>query len=168
MQTPPRRVNRTFVNLLIDVAILIVFLIATAPQLTGLALHEWLSIAFGAAIVTHLLLHWQWIVGITRNFFTKSNWNSRLNYILNALLFISMTIVIFTGLLISEVALPLIGITLAHSHGMGQLHRLASDATVLIVGLHTAVHWRWIVNAFKRLGSRFLPERRLERAERNV
>jgi len=33
------------------------FLVAMAPRFSGMAIHEWLGIAFGAAITTHLLLH---------------------------------------------------------------------------------------------------------------
>lgn len=148
------RTNRTMVNLAVDIGIFVAFLAATAPRLTGLAIHEWLSLAFGAAILTHLLLHWSWIVGVTRRFFGKVAWSARLNYVLNTLLFIAMTTVIVTGILISEVALPFIGISLERDRLWGSLHRLASDATVLLIGLHVALHWRWIVNATRRLFSR--------------
>jgi len=30
------------------------------------------------------------------------------------------------------------------------LHNFATDAGVVIVGLHLALHWKWIVNALKR------------------
>jgi hypothetical protein len=138
-------------------AIFVAFLVATAPRLSGLAIHEWLSIAFGAAIVTHLLLHWTWIVQVARRFFGKISWMARLNYILNSLLFIAMTVVIVTGLLISEEALPLFGIRFAHDALWLQLHRQATDLTVLIIGLHVALHWRWIVNTTRRLFTRKAP-----------
>ena len=62
-QTQPNR-NKT--NLIVDSAIFLAFLVALAPRFSGLALHEWLGVAFGGAIVTHLLLHWQWIVEVTK------------------------------------------------------------------------------------------------------
>ena len=48
-------------KLVIDflVAGLVVVLLSTA--LTGLALHEWLGIAIGVALVVHLLMGWKWI-----------------------------------------------------------------------------------------------------------
>lgn len=146
--------NRTMVNLAVDVGIFIAFLVATAPRLSGLAIHEWLGIAFGAAIMAHLLLHWSWLVGVLRRFFGKVAWSARVNYLLNTLLFVAVTTIIVTGLLISEVALPFFGISLRGERLWLSLHRLSSDATVLLVGLHVALHWRWIVNAVRRLFSR--------------
>src|SRR4051812_24151582 len=101
--------NRNTLNLFVDIAIFLAFLVAMAPHFSGIAVHEWLSIAFGAAIVTHLLLHWQWIAEVTRRFFGKAQWSARANYVLNALLFVDVTVVIFTGLMISESVLPLFG-----------------------------------------------------------
>lgn len=143
--------QRTTINLALDSAIFGAFLAATAPRLTGIAIHEWLGIAFGMAIVTHLLLHWQWIIEVARRFFGKVTWTARVNYVLNTLLFIVMTIIIATGLMISEAALPLFGIQLPRDHVWSQVHRLASDAAVVLIGLHVALHWRWIVNATRRL-----------------
>ena len=58
----------------------------------------------------HLLLHWAWIAGVTRRFFQRVQGAARLNYLLNTLLFIDVTLIIFTGVMISEVALPLFGL----------------------------------------------------------
>lgn len=145
-----KQLNRNKVNLLIDSTIFIAFLVAMAPRFSGIAIHEWLSIAFGAAIITHLLLHWQWIVGVARRFFSVARWSARLNYLLNTLLFVDMTIVIFSGLLISEAALPLLGIQTVRGGIWRQLHDLSANLAVVLLGLHIALHWSWIVNAVKR------------------
>jgi hypothetical protein len=142
--------NRNRINLIVDIAIFVAFLVAMAPHFTGVAIHEWLGIAFGAAIITHLLLHWQWIVEITKRLFGKASWSARINYILNTLLFIDITLIIFSGLMISEEALPLVGIQLAQSRSWRGLHGTFADLFVVLVGLHVALHWQWIVNMFKR------------------
>lgn len=151
MASQTRPVSRTIVNLLLDLAVFVAFLAATAPRLTGLAIHEWLSLAVAAAIVAHLLLHWSWIAGATRRLFGKLRWGARVNYLLNALLFVAFTVVTFTGVMISEVALPLLGVELATDGLWMRLHRLASDAAVVLIGLHVALHWRWIVSTTRRL-----------------
>jgi hypothetical protein len=142
--------TRNKTNLIVDSVIFMAFLVAMAPHFSGMAIHEWLGIAFGAAIVTHLLLHWQWIVEVTKRFFGKAQWSARINYILNALLFIDITLVIFSGLLISEVALPLIGVELALSGMWRGLHTTSANLFLPLVGLHVALHWQWIVNMVKR------------------
>lgn len=157
MQTTQRKLSPTVMNYLIDIAIFVAFLVAMDPRSTGIAIHEWLSIAFGAAIVTHLLLHWSWIVGITRRFFGKVTQEARWNYLVNLLFFIDMTIIIFSGLMISEAALPAVGITLAHSFAWRGLHDLSANLALPILGLHVALHWRWIVNMTKHVLGRARP-----------
>ncbi|MFN3373341.1 MAG: DUF4405 domain-containing protein [Chloroflexus sp.] len=138
-------------HLLIDSVMFIAFLITTAPSFSGLVIHEWLSLALVAALITHILLHWQWIVTIGKRLFVKTTWRSRLNYLLNALLFLAFTITVATGVLMSREALPLFGITLPRDRTLEILHRQASDLTVIILGLHVAIHWSWIVGMFRRI-----------------
>lgn len=154
MTAQARPLSRNTTNLLLDTASFVAFLLVTAPHFTGMAIHEWLSIALGGALITHLLLHWSWLVAVTRRFFSAASWRARTNYLLNALLFVCFTVAIFTGLMISEVALPLFGIELGHDGLWEQLHRLASDACVILLGLHLALHWSWIVNTTRRLFTR--------------
>jgi hypothetical protein len=142
--------NRNKVNLIVDSAIFGAFLVAMAPRFSGMAVHEWLGMAFGAAIVAHLLLHWQWIVEIGRRLFGKVQWSARLNYLLNLLLFVDITIVVFSGIMISRSALPLLGITLVGGGSYRMLHTVAANLSLALIGLHLALHWQWIVNMFKR------------------
>lgn len=154
--------NRNKVNLAVDLGIFGAVLLALQPHLTGVAIHEWLGIAFGAAIVTHLLLHWQWIVEVTKRFFARTSWSARVNYILNSLLFIDVTIIIFTGLMISKAALPSLGLQVDQDFAWRALHGEASDLAVLLVGLHVALHWKWIANTVKRyVIAPLVPGRRL-------
>jgi Domain of unknown function (DUF4405) len=151
--------NRNTTNLIVDSAIFLVFLIGTAPHFTGLAIHEWLGLAFGAAIIVHLLLHWRWIVAITRRIVSALPATTRLNYVLNSLLFIAVTVLTFTGVMISDVALPMVGITMAENRTWTRLHHQASNALLLLVGLHVALHWQWIVQLLRRVtGRRVQPQ----------
>ncbi len=145
-----KRPSRNLINLAIDMAIFVAFLVAMAPHFSGMAIHEWLGVAFGAAITSHLLLHWPWIVHVTKRFFGKLQWSARLNYVLNALLFIDMTVIIFTGLMISETVLPTFGLTATHGGEWNDLHETSANLSVLLTGLHVALHWQWIVNMTKR------------------
>src|SRR5690242_14006121 len=66
-------------NLLVDSIIFLLVLVVDSPHFTGDSLHEWIGLAFGAGILTHLLLHWQWIVASTRNLFGKLARQARIN-----------------------------------------------------------------------------------------
>ena len=58
-----------------------------------------------------VLLHWSWVIEISKRFFGKAQTIARVNYVLNLLLFLMITTIIFTGLMISETVMPLRGAT---------------------------------------------------------
>jgi hypothetical protein len=120
------------------------------PRSTGIAIHEWLTVAGIAALFAHLLLSWKWIVEVTRRFLSKLTTKARINYILNIALFIDMTLIMFTGLMISEVVLPSFGISLGQNFVWRRLHSITADLFVPLLGLHAGLHWSWIVNTIKR------------------
>ncbi len=108
------KLGSTVRNLLVDGTIFAGFLLATDPHATGQTIHEWLGIAFGAGIITHLLLHWKWIVNVVRRFFSKLPGQVRINSLLNSLLFVAVTLIIFSGIMISKVVLSTFGLSGSH------------------------------------------------------
>jgi hypothetical protein len=75
---------------------------------------------------------------------------SRFNYMLNWLLFINGIVIMLSGLMISQQVMPFFGINLPQNFAWRGLHSLSTNFALLLLGLHTALHWSWIVNAFKR------------------
>lgn len=140
----------TKTNLTLDIVIFSALLAVANPSLTGNTIHEWLGIALAGAVITHLLFHWDWIVQVGKAFFKKLFHQSRLNFLVNALFFIAMTGSFFSGILISKDVMSALGIQLNVSGGWESLHRLTSDLSVLLLGVHTALHWKWIVNTTGR------------------
>lgn len=141
--------NRT--KLLLDIGTFIAFLITMDPRFSGLAIHEWLSLALAGTIIVHLLLNWDWIVNVTRRLFGKANANARVNYVLNWLLFIDGILIMLSGIMISEVAVPSLGLVLPMNFAWRRLHDMSANLALLIMGLHLAMHWNWIVTTFKRV-----------------
>ncbi len=140
----------TKTNLIVDLTIFTAFLVVSNPHLTGNTIHEWLGVSFAAGIITHLLLHWDWIVKVGREFFKKLLHQSRLNFVVNTLFFIAMTGTMFSGLLISKDVMSTFGIQLDVSRGWKSIHTLMSDASLILLGIHAALHWKWIVTNIGR------------------
>jgi len=140
----------TRTNLTLDIVIFTAFLAITNPHLTGNTIHEWLGVSFAAAIITHLLFHWDWIVKVGKEFFKKFFHQSRLNVVVNTLFFIAMTGSLFSGLLISKDVMSTLGIQLDVNRSWKSIHTLMSDASVIMLGVHVALHWKWIVANFAR------------------
>jgi hypothetical protein len=137
----------TKTNLILDLTIFTTFLVVSNPRLTGNSIHEWLAVSFAAAIITHLLFHWKWIVNLSATFFKKLFHQSRLNFMVDALFFIAMTGAIFSGLMISKDVLSTLGIQLGNvSRNWKSLHSLTADTSLILLGLHFALHWNWVVS----------------------
>lgn len=128
-------------NLFLDLALVIAFAIEMEAHFTGIHNHELLGLTFGIAVLVHLVLHWDWIVSVTKRFFDKVIHESRLNYVLNVALFVDIIVVIATGILISRT----LGLNLGRNDAIQPIHLLASYFSLVLVGLHVALHWKWII-----------------------
>lgn len=148
--------KQNLTKLFLDLAAFIALLIVSAPRFTGAAIHEWLAIALSGAIVVHLLLNWNWIVQIAARLFSKSTNNSRFGYFLNWGLFASGIMIMLSGLMISETVVPFFGLSLPQNMSWKSLHELSTNITMILMGLHVALHWSWVTSMFKKL---FAPRR---------
>jgi hypothetical protein len=132
-------------KLILDLTMFGAFLAVSNPHLTGISVHEWLGVSFIGAVITHLLFNWEWIMNLGKTFFKKLWHQSRLNFVVDTLFFIAMTGVLFSGLMISKSVLPSMGIQLNVGQGWRSIHFMLSDASVILLGIHFALHWKWVV-----------------------
>ena len=146
--------NKLFVDLLAFAA----FLVTMDPRSTGIPTHEWLTIAVTGVIILHLLLSWDWIVKITSTFIRQASNGSRLNYVLNWLLFIDSVLIMLSGIMISQAVMPFLGVTMPAGFAWRELHDMSANLFLILLGVHLALHWNWIVTAIKRLAARKEPQ----------
>lgn len=161
--TEKKKWSTTKQKLWLDLALILFVALVSAPQATGIALHEWLSLIIIVPVLFHLLFNWKWIVTVTRRVFKKTPGQTRFNLFLNWLLFFDMVLVSFSGIVISEAVLPQLGISIPINSYWAGLHDLTGNLFMVLMGIHLAMHWRWIVNAFNRYILR-KPARRAETA----
>ena len=121
------------------------------PRSSGIPVHEWLTVAIAGVIVVHLLLNWSWIVDVTKHLFIKSTNGSRLNYVLNWLLFIDGVLIMLSGIMISQSVMPSFGVTVPEGFAWRGLHDSSANLFLIILGIHLALHWNWIIVTTKRL-----------------
>lgn len=148
---PPKRRKRTAALFAVDAVLFVIFLVVVNVPLTGLTIHEWLGILVGVGFTVHLLQHAEWIATTTRRFVAASSLQNRFNYLLMIGLFIGFASIIASGLLISEVALPWIGVTPNVGTFWLWLHLGSVGWVVWLTAIHVATNWRWIAHAADRL-----------------
>ncbi len=148
---PARRGSHHVLRLfLVDLAIFAIFVLVMDVPLTGLGVHEWLGIAIAIGLVVHLVQHTNWIVTTTHRIFSATSWRNRLNYLMMGALFLAFVAVIASGLIISEVALPWLGITTNPASFWVWLHLAAVSAVLWLTALHVALNWKWITTTVRR------------------
>jgi hypothetical protein len=140
---------RTRLDFWLDALLLAGYTLAYSLGFTGIANHEWLGIGLGVALLVHLTLHWDWVVRTTTKLFARGG-RERFSWLVNLLLLVSMTLCIASGILISEVALPQLGISVAASSFWRQMHSTTATLTLILVPVHAALRWRWIVGMVRR------------------
>ncbi len=149
-QTKRRRTSANKRNLIIDIIIGVVFLIVFFPDATSLAIHEWLSLGLFGGLLTHVLLHWKWVVNVSNRVFNASLPRAtRINYIINNGLALAVTMVMVSGLMIAEVVLLPFGLS-GGSNFWEALHELAANGSLLLVVTHVLLHTKWLVTNIKK------------------
>jgi cytochrome b561 len=142
---------RTRLDFWLDISLLVAFTLDYSFKFTGLAVHEWIGLGFGLALVVHATLHWDWVLRTTRRLFGQLPGRERIRWLVDLALFFVMTLCVASGVLISRSALPALGITPAAGSFWTGLHSTAADVTVALVGLHVALSWRWILTVGRRI-----------------
>ena len=147
-----RIMARTRLDFWLDALLFVAYTLAYSLGFTGIAVHEWLGIGLGVVLLVHLTLHWDWVIRTTRKLLLPGG-RERFIWLVNLLLLVSMTLCIASGILISEVALPELGITLRASSFWRNVHDTTATVTLILVPIHAALRWRWIVGMARRFAS---------------
>lgn len=148
--TAKRGVARGLQLWLIDVGLFVIFLMVMNVPLTGITIHEWLSIGIATVLVVHLVQHGNWVATITGRLLSATSFKNRLNSVMMVVLFLAFVSIIVSGLVISEVALPWLGVRTAYSSFWLWLHLLSVDVVLYSTALHLALHWKWITGRYNR------------------
>lgn len=119
-------------------------------SLTGLELHEWLGFVLCPLVLVHVVLQWQWFITQFQRVLTAGAWRVRLNASLNLLLLIVMAAVLVSGGLVSNQSVATLGERFGRLRLWSEIHGDLNFILVVLVGLHLALNWDWIVAALRR------------------
>lgn len=134
-----------------DTLLLISFMLVSAPQATGMPLHEWFSLFFIIPFVIHLLLHWDWIKRSFSRLFANITARERFNIVWDYLLYIMMLLVFVSGFLVSVALLPALNISLNIQDFWSKIHHDSATFIMPMLGVHLALNFSWIVKLTKRM-----------------
>jgi Domain of unknown function (DUF4405) len=124
-----------------------------AVPFTGLFLHEWLGLAIVGMVLAHLLLSWTWIASVTRRLFAAQSVRARINYLLNLSLFGAVMADVYSGILISQHAIPALAGKAAPDMDWRWegLHNRLAFFVMVLSAFHLAMNWEWVLAAAQKV-----------------
>ena len=139
-------------RLWLDLALFAALFIGYNPAWTGIAVHEWLCLIAVVPLLFHVIINWDQTLKILSRFAEIVRATPKVNLVVDAALFVAAVTVMLSGLLISQSVMRAVGITIAPSALWVSTHSWSADATILLLLVHFALHWRWIVKTAGKLG----------------
>ncbi len=135
----------------LDIALLVSVCALQTIRFTRLAVHEWLGLAVIAMILAHLLFSWSWITTQSHRFFARQTARERINCLINFVFFFIVTGAIFSGVLVSQKAVPALTGSTALPDSMNMrwamLHAELGSSILFLAALHLAINWEWLLSA---------------------
>jgi hypothetical protein len=139
-------------RLWLDLALFGALLVGYNPAWTHIAVHEWLCVVAVVPLLLHIIINWDQTLRILSRFAEIVRATPKVNIVVDAALFVSAVTVMLSGLLISQYVAKAVGITIRPTSLWVTAHRWSADATMLLLLVHFALHWRWVVKTAGKLG----------------
>ncbi len=141
--------QKNIIKYLLDIFLSLGFVLLYDKNALGMNLHEIMGLVIGGAVIIHLALNFNWVIGVSKKIFSKKITNRvRLSYILNLLLFLCVALIILAGVFISKTIFTNI-------HSENQIWKIVhigvSNLALTLIGIHIGLNWTWVINMSKRV-----------------
>jgi hypothetical protein len=142
---------KTSHKFIIDATALIFYLLAANPTLTGLAVHEWMSLGIIIVFLVHCIANFDWIIDTIKKH--KAN-ASTANLVLDVTILVVFMVVTVSGLMVSRHVLPLLGFVAPGYFFWSPLHSIAAKVMLALLLVHVVVHFKWVATLRRRKGQK--------------
>ncbi len=139
-------------NLLFDVVVTIVYVLAANPAITGIEVHEWVSMGLIVIIIAHTVSHWDWCVDTAKGLVRKARQRSVWFMVLDIALLVVFSVVTVSGIMVSRYVLYAFDLVAQGYFVFVGVHAVSAKILLILVVVHVLLHARQIVMAIKRLG----------------
>ncbi|RJE48573.1 MULTISPECIES: cytochrome b/b6 domain-containing protein [unclassified Dehalobacter] len=145
--------SKLVTKIVLDIAMSILFVFLLDAFGTGLAFHEIAGLFIFALFGIHILLNWAWVKNTTLNLWQNKLRNRtavsvKMKYALNLAIFISILIIVTTGVLISKVLFPS---DTTHGEWIYLIHKWTSYICLGFLITHLAIHASYFVKSVGRI-----------------
>lgn len=147
------KMNTTW-KIAIDFTATVFLLAAMGFRITGTSLHEIVGVIVFALIIVHNVLNRKWYETLLSG---RYGLFRTINTTFNALLIVSMLVLLITGMMISRLLFSFV----PNPDGMlvRQLHVLSAYWSLIFVSIHLGLHWKRVLAFTRKMLGNPLPSR---------
>ncbi|NGM17415.1 DUF4405 domain-containing protein [Eggerthellaceae bacterium zg-893] len=138
--------------LAVDAVVLVAYVVAANPAVTGIAVHEWLGLGFLAVIVVHAAMHFDYLVETVRGSAYRRGMRLA-KFALDAILVIVLMLCCTSGLMVSGAILPSFGLYAKGYYFWDPLHAVSAKLLLALLLVHAAANGKIVVASLKRKDS---------------
>jgi hypothetical protein len=137
--------------LVVDIIVAVVYLIAANPAITGLAIHEWVSLGVLVVFIVHVAQHYDWVIDTFRKAWRSPSLATTGNLVLDVLTVVVFMVVTVSGIMVSRHILPALGLVAPGYFFWNPLHALFAKVLLALLVVHVVAHAKWLWAFFKSL-----------------
>lgn len=127
-------------KIILDIIMTVLALSQMAYHIEGNSLHEWLGMSLFALFLLHHILNRKWYVGLFKGKYSASR---ILMVSMNMLLFLAMSGIIISGMMLSREVFRFLGLR-AGMFGR-RMHMISTAWAYLLMSMHIGLHWGMVI-----------------------
>ncbi len=143
----------------------LVYILAANPLVTGLELHEWLSLGCIIVFIIHCAVHYDWFVSLFKRRIGRSGIG---HFLLDSATLIAFIVVTVSGIMVSRYILPALGFVAQGYFFWNPLHSISAKVLFVLILVHVVVHASWFAqllfkrrhNTVEKTGNDIMPDSR--------
>ena len=136
-----RIAKKTLLRIILDVCMLSLLVLMYQKRVISMHFHEVGGLILFGLFLLHNSLNWKWVKGVSAKFFQRGlTPRSRVSWLVNLLLFITMAATVITGLLMAK-TLPT---AMQGAYFVKPWHYFSAAAALILTGIHLGLHWKYL------------------------
>lgn len=138
--------KKNTIKFTLDIVMAILFITFFNKNLISFKFHIISGYIFAGFILTHILLNKKWVINIGKRLFDrKIKLRVKISYILNLILFMSIIIIILSGVLMLK------STNYDRIMFWKMMHFGASYISIGLIGIHIGLYWNFLINMLKKI-----------------
>lgn len=139
----------TSTRCILGVLLVVVYMLAANPGVTGVPAHEWLGLGVFLLVVAHAAVHFDWLVGVVRNV-AHCRGMSLAKFVLDILLIFSFSTCVVSGFMVSGTLFQALGLYATGFWFWDPLHAASAKVLLALAIVHVAVSWKSVSAVFRK------------------